>query len=366
FNTVPLGQAEAARSLGLSFTRVLSLIVLPQAIRSVLAPMGSVLIALVKNTSIASAIGVAEAALLMRSEIELFADQILWIFLIIAAGYMVITLTIGLTFGATVMYDAPGPKARALHRIIAVAFAVVVGAVAAWIIWTLVANEQLTAEKWSPFLRLNTWTTYILPGLFGTISAAALSIVFALALGAVLGIGRLSEHRAVRWISSALVEFFRAIPVLILMYLAFAAVVTGLSLYNGSVIAEILRSGIQSLPKGQSEAAVALGMRKSQMMRLILLPQSIAAMLPALISQMVIALKDSALGYAFGYIEVVRSGIRSASYYGNYLPALVVVAVIMIVINFALSSLATKVERQLREGWRKKNLGKDLRQDYGE
>jgi len=99
FNTVPLGQAEAARSLGLSFTRVLSLIVLPQAIRSVLAPMGSVLIALVKNTSIASAIGVAEAALLMRSEIELFADQILWIFLIIAAGYMVITLTIGLTFG---------------------------------------------------------------------------------------------------------------------------------------------------------------------------------------------------------------------------------------------------------------------------
>ncbi|NGX08475.1 ABC transporter permease subunit [Mycobacteroides franklinii] len=287
-----------------------------------------------------------------------------------------------MTGSATVMYDAPGPKARALHRIIAVAFAVVVGAVAAWIIWTLVANEQLTAEKWSPFLRLNTWTTYILPGLFGTISAAALSIVFALALGAVLGIGRLSEHRAVRWISSALVEFFRAIPVLILMvfsyylygqqavfpseYLAFAAVVTGLSLYNGSVIAEILRSGIQSLPKGQSEAAVALGMRKSQMMRLILLPQSIAAMLPALISQMVIALKDSALGYAFGYIEVVRSGIRSASYYGNYLPALVVVAVIMIVINFALSSLATKVERQLREGWRKKSLGKDLRQDYGE
>ncbi|WP_100483745.1 amino acid ABC transporter permease [Mycobacteroides abscessus] len=99
FNTVPLGQAEAARSLGLPFWRVLTLIVLPQAMRSVLAPMGSVLIALVKNTSIASAIGVAEAALLMRSEIELFADQIVWIFLIIAAGYMVITLTIGLSFG---------------------------------------------------------------------------------------------------------------------------------------------------------------------------------------------------------------------------------------------------------------------------
>lgn len=284
--------------------------------------------------------------------------------------------------GATVMYDAPGPKGRALHRIIAVVFTALVGVVAAWVIWTLVANEQLTTEKWSPFLRLNTWTTYILPGLLGTVTAAALSIVFALALGAVLGIGRLSEHRAVRWICSALVEFFRAIPVLILMvfsyylygqqavfpseYLAFAAVVTGLSLYNGSVIAEILRSGIQSLPKGQSEAAVALGMRKSQMMRLILLPQSISAMLPALISQMVIALKDSALGYVFGYIEVVRSGIRSASYYGNYLPALVVVAVIMIIINFALSSLATRIERQLRQGRTKKTIEKDLSQDFGE
>lgn len=99
FNTVPLGQAEAARSLGLSFAQVLGLIVLPQAMRAVLAPMGSVLIALTKNTSIASAIGVAEAALLMKSEIELFADQIVWIFLLIAAGYMVITLTIGLSFG---------------------------------------------------------------------------------------------------------------------------------------------------------------------------------------------------------------------------------------------------------------------------
>ncbi|SIN59407.1 glutamate transport system permease protein gluD [Mycobacteroides abscessus subsp. abscessus] len=89
-------------------------------------------------------------------------------------------------------------------------------------------------------------------------------------------------------------------------------------------------------------------------------------MLPALISQMVIALKDSALGYAFGYIEVVRSGIRSASYYGNYLPALVVVAVIMIIINFALSSLATRIERQLRQGKTKKTTEKDLSQDFGE
>ncbi|GAA1480540.1 amino acid ABC transporter permease [Gordonia sinesedis] len=99
FNTVPIGQAEAARSLGLSFLQVFTIIVLPQALRSVIGPLGSVLIALTKNTTIASVIGVAEASLLMKEEIETFADQIIPIFLIIAAGYMIITLTEGLIFG---------------------------------------------------------------------------------------------------------------------------------------------------------------------------------------------------------------------------------------------------------------------------
>lgn len=274
---------------------------------------------------------------------------------------------------ATVLYDAPGPKARKRNLAIAIGFGVVVVAVAVYVLLALKDNGQLTSEKWKPFIEANTWTTYLLPGLWGTIKAAVLSIVFALVLGAVLGIGRLSEHRAIRLLSGGAVEFFRAIPVLILMIfayylfaeyavfpaeqLAFAAVVTGLTLYNGSVIAEILRSGINSLPSGQLEAANSLGMRKSQTMRLVLLPQSITAMLPALISQMVIALKDSALGYAIGYIEVVRSGIQSASYYGNYLPALVVVAIIMIVLNFGLSSFATVVERRVREGKRKGTVG---------
>ncbi|RPA19564.1 amino acid ABC transporter permease [Gordonia sp. OPL2] len=267
---------------------------------------------------------------------------------------------------ATVLYDAPGPKARLRNRIIAAVFIAILVAVAVYVLVILAGNDQLSGEKWDPFITATTWTTYILPGLWGTLKAAALSIVLALVLGAVLGIGRLSDHGWVRRLSGVFVEVFRAIPVLILMIfayylfadyaifpssqLAFAAVVTGLTLYNGSVIAEILRSGINSLPKGQTEASMALGLRKSQMMRVILLPQAVTAMLPALVSQMVIALKDSALGYAIGYIEVVRSGIQSASYYGNYLPALVVVAIVMIVINFGLTTLATYLEGRLRKG----------------
>ena len=99
FNTVPLGQAEAARSLGLSFTQVFGIIVLPQAIRATIGPMGSVLIALTKNTTIASVIGVAEAAALMKTEIESFADQLLVIFAVIAVGFMIITLSEGAVFG---------------------------------------------------------------------------------------------------------------------------------------------------------------------------------------------------------------------------------------------------------------------------
>ncbi|ORI18609.1 amino acid ABC transporter permease [Rhodococcus sp. 1168] len=268
-----------------------------------------------------------------------------------------------------VLYDVPGPKAKLRYRILSGVVLLVSLGIAYLIYLALDSKGQLTADKWDPFVTASTWTTYLLPGIKGTLIAAALSIVFALILGAVLGIGRLSDHRAIRIVSGVLVELFRAVPVLILMiflyavyaeyqvfkvsYLALAAVVTGLTLYNGSVIAEIVRAGVNSLPKGQAEAADALGMRKNQVMRIILLPQAITAMLPAIISQMVVALKDSALGYIIGYVEVVRAGQQVGAFYGNYLPSLVIVAVIMIAINSLLTKLATVVERRLRQKKRK-------------
>ncbi|WP_137873147.1 amino acid ABC transporter permease [Rhodococcus sp. Q] len=267
---------------------------------------------------------------------------------------------------ATVLYDAPGPRARAIYRVASVAVALLLLAVGYLVFQALDDKGQLTAAKWDPFLESTSWTTYLIPGIRGTLVAAAISIVLALILGGLLGIGRLSDHRAIRMVSGFVVELFRAIPVLILMiftyqvyaeyqvfkstYLALAAVVTGLTLYNGSVIAEIVRAGIVSLPKGQTEAAQALGLRKSQLMFTILLPQAVTAMLPAIISQMVVALKDSALGYVIGYVEVVRSGQQLGAFYGNYLPALLVVAAIMIVLNSSLSALATYVEKRLRSG----------------
>ncbi|MBB3604571.1 glutamate transport system permease protein [Mycolicibacterium sp. BK556] len=269
---------------------------------------------------------------------------------------------------ASVLFDAPGPRARVRNRIISVVTIVV----AALVIWAVIAKlaskGQLTSAKWHPFVTGNLWTTYVLPGIEGTLTAAALSIVLALILGFLLGVGRLSHVAFIRWPSAVIVEFFRAVPVLIMMifayfvyalydtfpskYLALAGVVTGLTLYNGAVIAEIVRAGVGSLPRGQSEAASALGLRWGQTMRSILLPQAITSMLPVLVSQLVVVLKDTAIGYQITFVEMVRQGTVVGSSYGNYVPALIVIAVLMISVNFALSVAATRLEKRLRRSKR--------------
>jgi glutamate transport system permease protein len=244
--------------------------------------------------------------------------------------------------------------------------------IAALVVWAVVAKlagkGQLTEAKWKPFFTANLWKTYVLPGIQGTLTAAALSIVLALVLGLLLGVGRLSPTGVIRWPCAVIVEFFRAVPVLIMMIfayflyalydtfpsrqLALAGVVTGLTLYNGAVIAEIVRAGVRALPRGQSEAASALGMSWGQTMRSILLPQAVTSMLPVLVSQLVVVLKDTAIGYQITFVEMVRQGTVVGSSYGNYVPALIVIAVLMISINFALSAAATKLERRLRRSGR--------------
>ena len=178
----------------------------------------------------------------------------------------------------------------------------------------------------------------------------------------------MSTHKGIRWASSVFVEFFRAVPVLIMMifayflfafydvfpskHLALAGVITGLTLYNGAVIAEIVRAGVHSLPRGQGEAASALGLTWGQTMRTILLPQAITSMLPVLISQLVVVLKDTAIGYQITFLEMVRQGTNVGAAYSNYIPALIVVALLMIAVNFTLSSFATWVELRLRRSKR--------------
>ncbi|MEU1319570.1 MULTISPECIES: amino acid ABC transporter permease [Streptomyces] len=274
---------------------------------------------------------------------------------------------------SSVLYDAQGPRAKRRNVLLTVVFLVAVAALLWWVIGTLKDKGQLEWALWQPFVHTEAWSTYIWPGLQNTLKAAALAVIIAMPLGAVLGIARLSDHVWVRVPAAVVVEFFRSIPVLVLMIFGLAlfaeytnvtsddrplyAVVTGLVLYNASVLAEIVRAGILSLPKGQSEAAMAIGLRKGQLMRLVLLPQAVTAMLPAIVSQLVVIVKDTALGGAvLTYSELLSSANTMSGYYGaNIIASFTVVAVIFIALNFALTSFASWLERRLRRA--KKSTG---------
>lgn len=275
----------------------------------------------------------------------------------------------------SILFDAPGPKARARYRLIAVAGALVLLGLLAWLVIRLAdypppadraPNNQWAPEKWLPFVDPQVWTSYLLPGLWGTLLAAVVAVLASLFFGLLLGIGRLVQIRWVRWACGAFVEFFRAVPVLMMMLFAYYAglymlkitgsalpffgVVVGLTLYNSCVIAELVRSGVTSLPRGQREAGLAIGLTPLRTLTTILLPQAVTAMLPSMVSQLVVILKDSALGSMISYLDLMRSGTYLSTAKANLIPTMIVLAALYIAINSALTRLASWVQDGLRRG----------------
>jgi glutamate transport system permease protein len=273
----------------------------------------------------------------------------------------------------SVLFDAPGPRARLRNNIITLVATIVLLLVVYLLIARLNHEGQFASKLWEPFTEKDVWTIQIIPGLGGTLKAAAVASVFALVFGVIFGLGRLSDHKWIRVPAGAVVEFFRAIPLLIMIFFAlagppaimdafgrvlppvsaFLALVIGLTLYNGSVLAEIFRSGINSIPRGQSEAGYSIGLRKGGVMLRILVPQAITAMMPAVVSQLVVLLKDTALGYIIAYTELLQLGVNNlAANFGNVVQAAIVAAAIYIIVNTALTTLAGWLERRTRRGGR--------------
>ncbi|WP_217552900.1 amino acid ABC transporter permease [Streptomyces sp. GbtcB6] len=270
---------------------------------------------------------------------------------------------------SSVLYDTPGPRAKRRNLLLSVVFFLLLALLVWWVWQKLDDKGQLKWDLWQPFTTSEAWTTYLLPGLGNTLKAAALAMVIALPLGAVFGIARMSDHAWVRISAGWVVEFFRSIPVLLLMLFAqefyvrstdvgsderpLYAVVTGLVLYNASVLAEVVRAGVLSLPKGQTEAAYAIGLRKGQTMTGILLPQAVTVMLPAIVSQLVVVVKDTALGgVMLQFTELLTARGTLAANYANVIPSFVVVAVVFILLNLALTTFASWLERRLRRSKR--------------
>lgn len=263
---------------------------------------------------------------------------------------------------APVLFDTPGPRARRNIMIANVFGILIIAGILALVVSRFSQTGQLEASKWSSLFTAGAWTNYFLPGLQNTVVAAIYAVVLSVAFGIVFGLGRLAPFAWIRWVAGAVVEFFRAVPVLIMMFALWfglsmakivdptqtplVAVVVALMLYNGSIIAELVRSGVYGLPKGQREAASAIGMTHNQSLRIVELPQALIAMLPSLLSQFVVILKDTALGYLVTYNELLTLGRQFGSGNSNLLQTLLLVAVVFIVINYTLTKLADIVARR--------------------
>jgi len=259
---------------------------------------------------------------------------------------------------SSVLFDVAGPRTRARHRLYSVVATVALLALVGAVVWRMYNTGQFAYELWEPFVTPDFIVVLLVDGLLRTLQMAFVSIILALAFGVLFGIGKLSDHALVRWPCWLVVEFFRAVPLLLLIIFIFFtfgvgdgfgpywSVVLGLTLYNGSVLAEVFRAGIQAVPRGQGEAAYAVGMRKTQVMNLVLMPQGVKIMLPAIISQCVVALKDTSLGYYIFAPGLTFVGKQIYGEFGNQFQTAIVLATMYIATNLVLTWLATLAQRR--------------------
>lgn len=296
----------------------------------------------------------------------------------------------------TVLYDEPGPKAKRRGMIASVVIGLVLLALGYFfVIRPLQRRGQLSMERWGSLIDPSNpvvgqvWDR-LLTGLLATLQAAVLAIITSLVFGTLVAMLRMELralgrrryvglprpvamglrglNKVLNAITRAAIEVFRGLPVLVSIFFAWRLsgivnpmwpLVIGLTVYNGVVIAEIIRSGMDGLPGGQREAAESIGLTSGQSVRLVLLPQAFRIMLPALISQLVVIVKDTSLGFViFNFSEFVRTARIVIQFFGGNeginlaLQMFVAVALVFILINYALGKLAEFVQRRLARGGR--------------
>jgi glutamate transport system permease protein len=271
----------------------------------------------------------------------------------------------------SVLYDAPGPKARRLSRISSIVGILLIAAFVAWLIMTLAAPRvsangaeqpgMFDPSRWDILSDLALWRG-VADGVVSTLRMAAAGAVLAIVIGVLFSFGRTASSALIRVPTTIVLEFFRGMPVLLMMLFillvfssgAYVAGVIALGIYNGAIIGEVLRAGIASLPRGQRESGFALGLTPLQTRFLIEFPQAFRQMLPIIIAQLVVLLKDTSLAYVIGYNELLRKLTNQMSnYYGNryFFTLFFLALVIYLAINLTLSWIARVVARRTAGGY---------------
>jgi glutamate transport system permease protein len=266
---------------------------------------------------------------------------------------------------SSVLYDQPGPIARRRARIATAVALLLFAALGYWVYRKLDDAGQFEWDKWAPLIDpsdedFDSVWTLLREGLVNTLRAAVLATVFSLVAGTALAMLRITSRPWYHWLVVTFIEIFRGIPVVIAVFFAARVLpeagvdlsplwylVIGLTFYNAVIIGEIIRSGVDSLPRGQREAAWAIGLTQGQTLRIVQLPQAFRIMLPALISQLVVVVKDTSLGFIILYPELVRTGGILVQNLRNPIQTYLVIGIIFILVNYTLSRIAVVVERRL-------------------
>ncbi|MDT0137308.1 amino acid ABC transporter permease [Acidovorax sp. PRC11] len=256
-----------------------------------------------------------------------------------------------------ILFGAPTPRARTLSRGMSVVAAGVLLLLAAGIVWRFHAVGQLDARYWKFFAWPTTWA-FLAKGLLGTLASAAMAAVIALSLGLVLLAGRLARTRLVRWPAVAAIEFLRGTPTLLLIYVCFLvlpSVGIKLSTYwmltlpiglsTAAVVAEVYRSGVLAVPRGQADAARSLGMTEIQVFFSIVFPQALRYIVPALVAQLVIVVKDTTFGYVVTYGELMQNARVLIANYHSLVPVYLIVAALYCLVNYAISRASRRLGR---------------------
>lgn len=256
------------------------------------------------------------------------------------------------------LYEAPGPKA---HKRIVFATAislVSLGALLILVIRQFYITGQLNPKYWLFFTKSTTWK-FLGRGLAGTLKTALTAGIIAFATGLLLMLGRISKIKLVRIISAALIEFSRGVPTLLFIYFfflvapqfglkmsAFWKISVPVAISAAGVVAEVLRSGVNAVPKGQTEAALSLGMRDNSVFFKIVFPQALQYVIPALISELVIVLKDTTFAYVVNYADLMQNARVLISNYDALLSVYLMTAVIYILINYLLNKVSVAIARR--------------------
>ena len=256
------------------------------------------------------------------------------------------------------LYEAPGPRTKRHILVGTIISSVVLVAIIAWVVMRLYRQGQFSSKYWSFFGKWTTWR-FLLEGFAGTMEVALTAGAIALVLGVLFMLGRISKNKAVSTIFRVIINFFRGIPSLLLIYFFFLVLpgyglkipsfwmlAIPISLTASGVLAEVFRAGVNAVPKGQVEAALSIGLTDGQVMRKIVLPQAIRYVIPSLISQLVVVVKDTSVAYVVSFPDILQNGRVLISNYDALVSVYFVVAVIYVLINYAINQASIYVARR--------------------